>query len=140
MRFINAVQSDWPIFRLLYVARMWIYGVDLLTPGNSERLASLTATWYPKQPVFKWMFGETTIFYVMIWNHPIETTIYTQMFQVPGYCTSTQSFKTCKFRCFRCLLFFWYPSTKTKQFDNLDLPPRILIGKERFTKIWNSLY
>ena len=30
------------------------------------------------------MFGETTISYVMIWNHPIETTIYKQMFQVPG--------------------------------------------------------
>ena len=30
------------------------------------------------------MFGETTIFCVMIWNHPIETTIYKQMFQVPG--------------------------------------------------------
>ena len=29
------------------------------------------------------MFGETTIFHVMIWNHPIETTIYKQMFQVP---------------------------------------------------------
>ena len=28
----------------------------------------------------KWMFGETTIFYVMIWNHPIETTnLYTDV-------------------------------------------------------------
>ena len=25
---------------------------------------------------FFWMFGETTIFHVKIWNHPIETTIY----------------------------------------------------------------
>ena len=33
---------------------------------------------------FKWMFVETTIFYVMIWNHPNETTINKQMFQVPG--------------------------------------------------------
>ena len=40
--------------------------------------------WYPKQPIFEWMFGETTISYIKIWNHPIETTIYTQMFQVPG--------------------------------------------------------
>ncbi len=32
------------------------------------------------------MFGETTIFYVKVWNHPTETTIYKQMFQVPG-CT-----------------------------------------------------
>ena len=30
------------------------------------------------------MFGETTISYIKIWNHPIETTIYEQMFQVPG--------------------------------------------------------
>ena len=30
------------------------------------------------------MFGETTIFDVMICNHPIETTVYKQMFQVPG--------------------------------------------------------
>ena len=30
------------------------------------------------------MFGETTISYIEIWNHPIETTIYKQMFQVPG--------------------------------------------------------
>ena len=30
------------------------------------------------------MFGETTISYVKIGNHPIETTIYKQMFQVPG--------------------------------------------------------
>ena len=25
--------------------------------------------------MFKWMFGETTIFYVIIWNHPVETSI-----------------------------------------------------------------
>ena len=30
------------------------------------------------------MFGETTIFHVKIWNHPIETPIYKQMFQVSG--------------------------------------------------------
>ena len=30
------------------------------------------------------MFGETTIFYVKIWNHPIETTIYKWLFGVPG--------------------------------------------------------
>ena len=28
--------------------------------------------------------GETTIFHVKIWNHPIETTIYEWMFQVPA--------------------------------------------------------
>jgi len=30
------------------------------------------------------MFGETTIFYIKIWNHPIETTIYKWLFGVPG--------------------------------------------------------
>ena len=30
------------------------------------------------------MFGETTIFHVKIWNHPIETTIYKWLFGVPG--------------------------------------------------------
>ncbi len=30
------------------------------------------------------MLGETTIFHVKIWNHPIETTILKWMFQVPG--------------------------------------------------------
>ncbi len=40
-------------------------------------------TWNPKQ---KWMFGETTISYVKIGNHPIETTIYKWLFAVPGIC------------------------------------------------------
>jgi len=30
------------------------------------------------------MFGETTTFHVRIWNHPVETPVYKQMFQVPG--------------------------------------------------------
>jgi len=30
------------------------------------------------------MFGGTTIFYVEIWNHPIETTIKNWLFGVPG--------------------------------------------------------
>ena len=34
--------------------------------------------------IYKWMFGETTIFYTKIWNHPIETTIYKWLFGVPG--------------------------------------------------------
>ena len=33
---------------------------------------------------FLWMFGETTIFHVKIWNHPIETTNYRWLFGVPG--------------------------------------------------------
>ena len=30
----------------------------------------------PQRTICKWMFGETTIFYFKIWNHPVETTIY----------------------------------------------------------------
>ena len=38
----------------------------------------------PQTTTYKWMFGETTIFYIKIWNHPIETTIYKWLFGVPG--------------------------------------------------------
>ena len=34
--------------------------------------------------ICQWMLGETTIFDLKSWNHPIETTIYKWMFQVPG--------------------------------------------------------
>ena len=38
------------------------------------------------------MFGETTISYVKIGNHPIETTIYKWLFGVPGsYIPSTKT-------------------------------------------------
>ena len=29
----------------------------------------------PQTTIYKLMFGETTIFYVMIWNHPIEISL-----------------------------------------------------------------
>ena len=38
----------------------------------------------PQTTMYKWMFGETIIFYIKIWNHPIETTIYKWLFGVPG--------------------------------------------------------
>ena len=38
----------------------------------------------PQTTIYKWMFDETTIFYIKIWNHPIETTIYKWLFGVPG--------------------------------------------------------
>ena len=38
----------------------------------------------PQRTIYKWMFGETTISYVKIGNHPIETTIYKWLFGVPG--------------------------------------------------------
>ena len=42
---------------------------------------------YPLEPqttINKWMFGETSISYIKIWNLPIETTIYKWLFGVPG--------------------------------------------------------
>ena len=38
----------------------------------------------PQTTIYKWMFGETTISYIKIWNHPIETTICKWLLQVPG--------------------------------------------------------
>ena len=38
----------------------------------------------PQTTSLNWMFGETTISYVKVWNHPIETTIYKWLFGVPG--------------------------------------------------------
>ena len=38
----------------------------------------------PQTTICKWMFGETTISYINIWNYPIETTIYKWLFGVPG--------------------------------------------------------
>ena len=38
----------------------------------------------PQTTIKKWTFGETTISYVKIGNHPIETAIYKWLFGVPG--------------------------------------------------------
>ncbi len=46
----------------------------------------------PQTTIKKWMFGETTISYVKIGNHPIETTIYKWLFGVPGTSHSIQFF------------------------------------------------
>ena len=45
----------------------------------------------PQTTIYKWMFGETTIFYIKIWNHPIETTIYKWLFGVPGSWVGSRS-------------------------------------------------
>ncbi len=46
----------------------------------------------PQTTIKKWMFGETTISYVKIGNHPIETTIYKWLFGVPGKQLQTTSY------------------------------------------------
>ena len=41
-------------------------------------------TWYAKQPFFNGCLVKQPFFYVMIWNHPIETTIWNRLFGVPS--------------------------------------------------------
>ena len=53
-----------------------------LEPGLARRKSIFLE---PQTTIYKWMFGETTISYVKIWNHPIETTIYKWLFGVPGW-------------------------------------------------------
>ena len=45
----------------------------------------------PQTTIYTWMFGETTIFHIKIWNHPIETSIYKWLFGVPGNTTTTST-------------------------------------------------
>ena len=59
-------------------------------------------------------------FYVMIWNHPIETTIYKQMFQVPGIIIHRHRLlRLASSGASGVHYFFRTPQQKTKQFDNL---------------------
>ena len=80
------------------------------------------------------MFGETTTFHVKIWNHPIETPIYKQMFQVPGSTVVTDWEKTLKaFRrssvnpiskwCHCCVVFFsFFTGREPWQFQSKSHP------------------
>ena len=45
---------------------------------------SIVLSWYAEQTVFNGCFVEAPVFHVKIWNRPIETTIYTWIFGVPG--------------------------------------------------------
>ena len=49
---------------------------------TGRNVKSLTAAWYTKQPFFN----------VLIWNHPIETTIKNWLFGVPAVSLRTLSF------------------------------------------------
>ena len=45
-----------------------------------------TTSWgFPRPTIYKWMFGETSIFYIKIWNHPIKTSVYKLLFGVTGW-------------------------------------------------------
>lgn len=50
----------------------------------SEKIQRKSQNLVPKTTTFKWMFGERTIFHVMIWSHLTETTILKWMLRVPG--------------------------------------------------------
>ena len=67
---------------------MWLSSPGMLffylTSNQDVQYNHHGSSWNPKQPIYKWMFGETTISYVKIGNHPIETTIYKWLFGVPG--------------------------------------------------------
>ena len=41
-------------------------------------------SWYPKQPSSNGCLVKQPFVYVMIWNHPVETTIKNWLFEVPG--------------------------------------------------------
>ena len=72
----------------------WIFGILSVEPEQRYqpichlklRLIWLNKshTWYPKQPFFNECLVKQPIFYVMIWNHPIEPTIKNWFFGVPG--------------------------------------------------------
>ena len=64
--------------QMLFMPYLWCD--ELLCPDAWWRAQAATLN----KHIFKWMLGETTISYINIWNHPIETTIYKKMFQVPG--------------------------------------------------------
>ena len=59
----------------------WDMDIDIAKLGMKR-------PWYDhlktQTTIYKWMFGETTIFLIKIWNHPTETTIKKWMFRVLG--------------------------------------------------------
>ena len=64
----------------------WIVPSVVRSPKSPEiRQADLTVSLeLQSQPVFNGCFVKQPISYVKIWNHPIESTTYKWMFQVPG--------------------------------------------------------
>ena len=97
----------------------------------------------PQTTSLKWMFGETTISYVKILNHPIETTIYKWLFGVPGiyiylYIIHSKSVSTAA----KCFLHFPHASwicfphvhlTKNPTNSQTQLPPSLFPFHPRFS-------
>ena len=61
-----------------------IDGIRPPTGFSCWKFILLKRAWYPKQAFFGRMFDKTTVFYVMIWSHPTETTVKKLFFGVPG--------------------------------------------------------
>ena len=82
--FVCAVNIFWPgQWTILFINLRFFqskYGHRSGHSFNKQHHFSLE----PQTTIYKWMFGETTIFYIKIWNHPIKTTIYKWLFGVPG--------------------------------------------------------
>ena len=58
---------------------------DDLNPSIANIFWTSISYLEPQRTIYyKLMFGETTIFYIKIWNHPIKTSIYKWLFGVPG--------------------------------------------------------
>ena len=64
------------------------------------------------------MFGETTIFYIKIWNHPIETTIYKWLFGVPGKYTDLTTGMRMRAVTFPQRILVLAPATIPEEFTN----------------------
>ena len=79
-----------PAATAFFCCHGWIVPSVVRSPKSPEiRQADLTVScrrWLElqSQPVFNGCFVKQPISYVKIWNHPIESSIYKWMFQVPG--------------------------------------------------------
>ena len=67
--------SGWQVAGVLH-HKMWSY-FDI---EDDVDMINVDIYLEPQTTIYKLMFGETTIFYVMIWNHPIEISIYNWLF------------------------------------------------------------
>ena len=88
----SRIESPGPKCSTFFLSRWWFqFFLFSSLPGEMIQFDSyfsngVETTNYqePQTTIYKWMFSETTIFYIKIWNHPIETTIYKWLFGVPG--------------------------------------------------------
>ena len=82
---INSIWASWfldPInHSLKHIWLFFFFSFWFLGLFSNNSYSSLG----PQTTIYKWMFGETTIFYIKDWNHPTETSVYKWLFRVPGH-------------------------------------------------------